>query len=86
MLARAQRRTGRQIFLSTHSPELLRDEGIGLDEVLLLVPGSEGTAVSLAASHEDIRTLLEDGLSLADVVIPKTRPAHPHQLTLWQED
>ena len=33
MFARMQRRTGRQIILSTHSPDLLRDDGIGLDEV-----------------------------------------------------
>jgi hypothetical protein len=39
---RVQRRTGRQIFISTHSPDLLRDEGIGLDEVLLFIPKEEG--------------------------------------------
>lgn len=54
MLARAQRRTGRQILLSTHSTDLLRDDGIGLDEVLLLVPGSEGTKVELASSSERV--------------------------------
>lgn len=83
MLARMQRRTGRQSFLSTHSPDLLRDEGIGLDEVLLLQPGAEGTEVTTAASHEDIRDLLRGGLSLADAVIPKTRPTHAAQLTLF---
>ena len=83
MFARVQRRTGRQIILSTHSPDLLRDEGIGLDEVLLLRPGAEGTEVTLAGSHQDIRDLLEGGLSLADVVIPKTRPAQAAQLTLF---
>jgi len=83
MLARVQRRTGRQIFLSTHSPDLLRDEGIGLDEVLLLVPGSEGTEVTTAGSHSEIRDLLDGGLSLADVVIPRTRPERADQLTLF---
>ncbi|MFQ5504586.1 MAG: AAA family ATPase [Planctomycetota bacterium] len=83
MLARVQRRTGRQIFLSTHSPDLLRDEGIGLDEVLLLVPGSEGTEVTTAGSQREIRDLLEGGLSLADVVIPRTRPERADQLTLF---
>lgn len=83
MLARVQRRTGRQIFLSTHSPDLLRDEGIGLDEVLLLVPGSAGTEVKTADSHRDIRGLLDGGLSLADIVIPRTRPEQAWQLTLF---
>lgn len=86
MLTRAQRRTGRQVFLSTHSPELLHDEGIGLDEVLLLLPEGEGTAVTLAASHQDVRDLLDGGLSLADAVIPKTRPPLAQQLSLFGAD
>jgi predicted ATPase len=80
MLARVQRRTGRQIFLSTHSPDLLRDEDIAPDEVLLLVPGSEGTEVRTADSQQEIRDLLAGGLSLADAVIPKTGPEHAAQL------
>jgi hypothetical protein len=83
MLARVQRRTGRQIFLSTHSPDLLRDEGIGLDEVLLLRPGTEGTEVTPASSHRDIQDLLEGGLSIADIVIPRTRPEEAGQLPLF---
>ncbi|MBI4880532.1 MAG: AAA family ATPase [Planctomycetes bacterium] len=83
MLARAQRRTDRQILLSTHSPDLLRDEGIGLDEVLLLLPGDEGTVVSTAHSLRDARDLLSGGLSLADIVIPQTRPEDAIQLTLF---
>ena len=83
MFARVQRRTGRQIILSTHSPDLLRDEGIGLDEVLLLRPGSEGTEVTPAGAFQDIRDLLQGGMTLADAVIPKTRPARADQLTLF---
>ena len=41
MFARMQRRTGRQVLVSSHSADLLRDEGIGLDEVLLLKPDRE---------------------------------------------
>jgi predicted ATPase len=82
MFARVQRRTGRQIFLSTHSPDLLRDEGIGLDEVLLLIPGSEGTQVKPAGSQREICDLLDGGLSLADAVIPRTRPEQAGQLAL----
>ena len=83
MLARVQRKTDRQIFLSTHSPDLLRDEGIGLDETFLIVPKTEGVAVAPAASHTDIPRLLEGGLSLADIVIPKTRPEQAAQISLF---
>ncbi len=76
MLARVQRRTKRQLFLSTHSPDLLRDTGIGLDETLLFLPRSEGVRVIPADSDLEIRRLLEAGLSLADTVIPKTQPTH----------
>ena len=85
MLARVQRRTGRQIFMSTHSPYLLRDEGIGLDETLLFFPKKEGTEAILAASEEDIPELLEGGLPLNDIVIPKTRPADATQLSLFAD-
>ena len=80
MLARAQRRTGRQMFLATHSSELLRDEGIGLDETLLLIPDSEGTTVTPAGSPQEVRDLLEGGLSLGDIVIPRTQPDHVQRL------
>ncbi len=83
MFARTQRRTGRQLFISTHSPELLRDKGIGLDEVLLLLPGGKGTEVSPADSNREIRDLLDGGLSLADIVGPRTRPKNAAQLTLF---
>ncbi len=85
MFARVQRRTGRQIILSTHSPDLLRDDGIALDEVLLLRPGGEGTEVNPAGDFQDIRDLLQGGLTLADAVIPKTRPEMAAQLTLFGE-
>ena len=81
LLARAQRKTDRQIFLGTHSPELLRDEGIGLDEALLIIPKTNGAQVTLAMSLEDACALLEGGLSLADVVIPNTQPRSAEQLT-----
>lgn len=85
MFARIQRRTGRQILVSTHSADLLKDEGIGVDEVLLLLPSAEGTEVRPAGSFEDVRTLLEGGLTLAEAVLPKTRPSHPEQLPLLMD-
>lgn len=83
MFARVQRRTGRQILISTHSSDLLRDEGIALNGVLLLTPSTEGTEVKAASAFQDIRDLLQGGLTLADAIIPKTRPAHSEQVPLF---
>jgi predicted ATPase len=83
MFARAQRRTRRQLLVSTHSPEILRDEGLGLDEVFLLRPATEGTEVTRAADYEEIRDLLDGGLPLSEAVIPKTRPERAEQLSLF---
>lgn len=83
MIARIQQRSGRQVLISTHSSDLLRDEGIGVDEALLLDPGPEGTSVRPASNFKEIKTLLEGGLSLADVVMPRTRPKNAEQLTLF---
>ncbi len=85
MLARVQRRSGRQVFVSTHSADLLRDDGIGLDEAMLLIPGAEGTDVVPAGSNFEVRALLEGGLSLADVAIPKTRPENASQLAMFED-
>lgn len=56
--------------------DLLDAEGIGLDEVLLC-PCTQGTQVIAASSQEKIRALLEGGLSLAKIVIPRTWPGTP---------
>jgi predicted ATPase len=85
MFARVVRRTGKQIFVSTHSPDLLRDDGIGLNEVLLLKPETEGTGVMTADSLQNIKQLLQGGMSLADVVVPNTRPDRAEQLPLFGE-
>jgi len=83
MFARIQRRLNRQILVSTHSSDLLRDDGIGLDEVLLLQPGQNGTNVRTADELFEIKGLLEGGLSMAEVAIAKTQPKHPEQLSLF---
>jgi len=83
MLARVQRGTGRQLLISTHSSELLRDEGIGLDEVLLLIPGREGTLVQPISELTEAESLLEGGVGLDEIVLAKTAPAGIQQLGLF---
>lgn len=82
MFARVQR-AGRQILLSSHSAELLRDDGIGLDEVLLLTPGPEGTTVIPTSHDPEIRRLVNSGIDLADAILPRTRPPQVEQLMLY---
>lgn len=83
MMARIQRRLARQILVSTHSSDLLRDEGIALDEVLLLTPGTEGTEVKRAADLLDVPALLGEDISMAEAVLPRTKPKNAQQLALF---
>ena len=81
MLAAAQRRTDRQVIVSTHAAEVMRDEGLGLDEVALLQPGPGGTLATLVSDMDDIREEVEDlGLSLAEALPSRTRPPELDEL------
>lgn len=83
MFANMQRRVGRQVMVSSHSADLLRDEGIGLNEVFLLKPSPEGTNVTMAVKSRQAKELVEHGVSLPDAVLPETRPPKPEQLALF---
>ena len=83
LIARLQRERGRQVLISTHSPDLLSERSIGGEETLLLIPDQEGTKVQSAASIREVRDLLRAGLSVADAVVPRTAPPNVNQLSLW---
>lgn len=85
MFARLQRRTGRQILVSTHSAELLRDEGIAPEEVVLLQPGREATEVRRVADMQEAKALLEGGLSAGEIAVSYTKPEKVEQLPLFAE-
>lgn len=80
LFARLQRRADRQLLISTHSRDLLSDPGIGLDEVLLFLPSSEGTVVQTAGDDANIRTLLEGDVPLGEIVTPRTAPPNAYQV------
>lgn len=75
LIHRLQKPKKRQVILSTHSADLLSDRGIGCEEVLLMIPTPEGTEVKLVSRIEDIKILLEGGLSIADATLPHTVPS-----------
>ena len=83
MLNRFQRekKSRRQIIVSTHSEALLSNEGIDGRSVVLLESGPNGTtARAIDAAETDA---IEAGLSIAEVVLPKTKPTAVNQLGLW---
>jgi predicted ATPase len=85
IISRIQSKKKRQVFISTHSFELLLDKGIGAEEVLLLRPDVEGTKVEVASSIREIKELMEKGFSVAEAAIPLTEPKQIGQLSLFNE-
>jgi predicted ATPase len=78
-----QRQRRRQLFVSTHSGDMLSQKSIGGEEVLVLTPDKEGTVVEAASSIKEVRDLLDSGLSVADAVLPRTTPGNLNQLDLF---
>ena len=74
ILSRFRGTGGPQVLLTTHSEEIMKDQGLGLDEVVVLEPGTEGTEAVPGDSVEGAARLLESGLSLAEILGPRTRP------------
>ena len=83
MFARAQLRSKRQILLSSHSPEIINDPGIGLDEVLVLIPQNEGTLVRLLADDPQAKSMRATGIELSEILGNMTRPPDASQLSLF---
>lgn len=73
-VARIQRERKRQVIVTTHSYEILSNEGIGANELIVLSPSSEGTTAKNAEDVKDVKELLDAGLSAADALLPKTVP------------
>jgi len=80
MMWKATRNSRRQVLVSTHSAALLSDRTIAPEEVLLLRPTNEDTSVSVAACSDEVRALLEGGMSIGEAVLPRVAPARPEQL------
>ena len=82
MLSRVTRRRGIQVILSTHSTEMLADAGLGLDEVVVLCPGAEGTTATVASELEDVQRYVDTDLNLQEILEPLTRPEGIDKLSL----
>ena len=73
----------RQVFITTHSEALLQDKSIDPREVIRLEPTHNGTLIF--ESSEDDQKLIEAGYSIAEAILPKTKPAFIDQLDLFAQ-
>lgn len=83
IIARLQKGKKSQIILSTHSADLLSEQGVDGREVVMMRPGKEGTEATVVSSVPEIRSLLEAGLTIADSALPQIRPTEIQQLELF---
>lgn len=82
MIAGMQLDRNSQVFVSTHSDRFLLEPGIDGTEVLLLTPGEKSTTVKTSSDIDVVRQFLEAGLTVGDIVLPRTDPKHVRKLGL----
>lgn len=84
LIARVQRNAKhrRQIIISTHSEAMLNNKGIDARGIAVLEPSHEGTRIRSISAEEERG--LQAGMTVAEVVLPQTRPKGVEQLGLWE--
>lgn len=86
ILSRVQRSGGAQVLMTTHSNDILDDPGLGIDEVIVLTPGDEGTIAVTADAVDNVTQMLDIGMNLGEILAPLTEPEDvgslPVQLSL----
>jgi predicted ATPase len=76
------RKIKRQVMISTHSAALLSNPGIDARGVILLETGADGsTSRGLTEGENDA---IKAGFSVAEVVLPRTRPELVNELGNWK--
>lgn len=76
---RKQKAFGRQVIITTHSEALLKNP-LDSNSILLLETSPDGTTARIANEVE--KSLMDAGLTPAEVMLPKARPALVDQLGL----
>lgn len=70
----------RQVIITTHSNALLENPGIDAGGVLVIEPGQDGSTIRGPSIVE--RNAIDDGFSIAETILPVTRPHTVTQLAL----
>jgi predicted ATPase len=82
LIYKLQKQRKKQVILTSHSSDLLNDNGISLDEILLLEPSGEGTHIKPANNFPEIKAMLEEGMTPGAAILPRTKPKGINQLAL----
>jgi predicted ATP-dependent endonuclease of OLD family len=82
LISNLQRPKKRQVILTSHSLDILKDRGIALEEIILLEPNQEGTQIRSAAKIPEIKKMLEGGMTPGDAILPRTKPKFINQLPI----
>jgi predicted ATPase len=80
-LQRARKGSPKQVIITTHSYEMLDNKGIGLNEVLVLENTHEGTNITAAGNLKDVEPIIKAGFSMAEAVLPVTKPKDIEKIT-----
>lgn len=72
-VAKVQRNKKRQVIITTHSYEILSNQGIRADELVILRPTSEGTVAINAKTDDTVSAMLDAGLTAADAAMSETK-------------
>lgn len=74
------RKDMRQVILTTHSFDILSNEGISGNEVIVLTNTPEGTELTNVNDIAQIKSMLKAGFTVADAVLPYSTPAGIDQM------
>jgi len=82
-----KKKTGkRQVVITTHSHEILNNNGIAAEEILLIsTDGEEGSRVVAASSLPDVKSYLQYGTPVGNLLVAHSTPKDVNQLSLQFE-
>ena len=69
MFARVTTARTRQVLITTHSYDLLQDEGIQPEEIITVEPSSEGSTIRTGADDPSAVAIAEAGGSAGEVLL-----------------
>lgn len=74
IVANIQSSRHRQVIITTHSYEILSNQGIDASELIILSPSAEGTLAKNGEKIDVVKAMMEAGLTAADATASMTSP------------